>query len=175
VDRLPSRDQVISQFASCVFLVYTWTIFSFLYKLPGWLMFLNLSEVLGVFSYALASALVESLLILLFLVALAVLLPKPWFGDRFVAQGTVLAVVLSFWSVVFQFIYASTPRWDTSKMLLWFLLLLLSTPIAGFLVHRLERFGGLVNAFADRLTLFLYVYVPMGLLGLAIVAVRNLP
>lgn len=173
-DRFPSQSQLASLFASCVFLLYTWTILNFFYRAPGWLMFLAPGEVLGIFAYALGNALLESLLILFLLVALAVLLPAPWFRDRLVAQGTVLLVLIGFWSVTFQLIYAAIPKWDPGKMRLWSVLLVLSTVIAGVLVHRLERLNKAVDALADRLTVFLYLYVPMGLLGLTVVAIRNL-
>jgi hypothetical protein len=174
-NRLPSRNQLVSLFASCVFLCFTWTILNFFHKAPGWLTFLAPGEVLGAFAYALGGALLESLLVLFLLVVLAVLLPARWFGDRLVAQGTVMVLVIAFWSAVFQLIYASTPKWDPDKMLLWSVLLLLSTVISSLLLHRLECLEKVVNALVERVTVFLYLYVPMGLLGLTVVAIRNLP
>jgi hypothetical protein len=155
--------------------LYTWTLLNFFYEAPGWLMFLAPGEVMGILAYALGSTLLESLLILLLLVVLAVLLPGQWFRDRFVAQGTVLVLLVGLWSVVFQLIYASTRKWDSDKMLLWSVLFLLSTVISALLVHRLKVLEKVVSALVERLTVFLYFYVPLGLLGLVVVAIRNLP
>lgn len=173
-DRLPPRSHLTSLLASCVFLLYTWSILRFFYAAPGWLLFLPPGEVLGIFAYTLGNALLESLLVLLLLVVLAVLLPAAWFRDRLVAQGTVLLLISGFWSVVFQLIYASNPKWAPNKMLLWSVLFVLSAVISNLLVYRLEGFEKALDALVERLTVFLYFYIPMGLLGLAVVVIRNL-
>jgi hypothetical protein len=166
--------QVVPMFASCVFLVYSWSILTFLHRLPGWMLHLSIQEILGMFAYALASALVESLTIPFLLVVPATLLPARYFRDKFAAHGTLTMLVVAFWAVVFQYIYASTRKWDSHKMLLWSVLFLSSLLLSWMLVQRLERLEKVLNWLGERLTAFLYIYVPLGLLGLVVVLVRNI-
>ena len=92
--RLPSMGQLTAVYGVIVLMVYGWTIYWYLWKLPSWLYFLTLGELLVTFSYAMIVNFIESLLILLVPVLLSLLLPHHWFRERFVAQGVVMVVLL---------------------------------------------------------------------------------
>ena len=54
-NRLPKFQSLMPVYAVIVFMVYTWTIYTFIRYLPYWLNFLNVSEILAIFSYAMAN------------------------------------------------------------------------------------------------------------------------
>jgi hypothetical protein len=160
--------------ASCVFPVYSWSFLWFFQKVPSWLQFLNLWDNVSVFAYTQAFALLESVLVLLLLIVLSLLLPAPFFRDKFAAQGSVTVFVASCWAVVFQSLRGEVRAWSLGESLLWFALSLLTIGVSCLVIYRLERLERVVGAFAERLTVLLYLYVPLGLVGLIIVVARNI-
>jgi hypothetical protein len=171
--RLPNRTALAPVFASCVFLTFSWTIVWFLWYGLGWLQFLNSWDVLGAFAYTQAFALLESTLILLLAVIVAIVLPADWFRDRFAAQGSMAVFVLTFWTLLYQFIAIGFQPWGLGQLLLALALPLISITIACTLVYRSERVETAICAVAERLKVFLYIYVPLGCLSLVIVIARN--
>jgi hypothetical protein len=173
--RLPKKDNIVPVFSSIVFLVFGWSILWFLRDLPMWLLYLSSWDILGLFAYAQAFALLESLFILLLIIILAALLPAKWFRLQFVAQGTTAIFAIAAWTTLFQLIFEELMiYWAPSQFFLWLGLALVSTIIAGILVRRSRRITRAVEALADRLTVFLYLYLPLGTIGLLVVMARNI-
>jgi hypothetical protein len=142
--------------------------------MQAWLMFLPLTDILSILAYAQAFALLESLLVLLLLVLLAAMLPARLLRDQFVAQGSVIVFMTTLWAAIFHRISAYLFAYAPGKVFLWIALALVALVIACVLVHRLQRVADMVRAFAERLIVLLYIYVPLGCLGLLIVAGRNI-
>jgi len=141
--------------------------------MPGWLPFLTIWDILSIFAYTQMYALLESLFVLLLLIILAVILPPRVFRDSFVAQGSMLLFITAFWVILFQSIWFNVVEWAAAKLLSWFALSLLTILISCFLVHRSKRLKRVLAALADRISVFLHLYVPLGTLGLVIVIARN--
>lgn len=161
-------------FAVCVFPVYSWTNLWFLHKLPSWILFLTLSDILGVFAYVQAFALLESAAAFLFLVLIWIALPARVLGDSFVAQGSMLRLINVFWILVLHSVGGDIPAWDHAKALLLLVLYLTSIGTSLTLVRRSSRVVGLLELLDERLVVMLYVYVPLGVLGLILVVARNI-
>jgi hypothetical protein len=58
--RIPPRWDLVPVFAACVFVVFSWAIVIFLYKLPGWLKFLDVWRIGVILAYELVFSLLES-------------------------------------------------------------------------------------------------------------------
>jgi hypothetical protein len=172
--RLPKRVEIAPVYAACVFPIFSWSIVWFFQKMPGWLPYLSLTKVLSILAYGQAFALFESALLLLLLILPATVLPARFFRDRFTAQASTIAFTLTFWAIVFQIINTTTEVWAPGRLSLWAVLLLASLVILCALVRRSGRLAQITTAVAERLTVFLYIYVPLGLLGLAVVVARNI-
>ena len=168
----PKRDTTLV-LASCVFVVFSWSILWFFYRMPGWLPYLDIWGIVGIFAYSVASSLLESILLLLLLIALAVVLPARWFRDRFAAQGSLLVFLLLFWAALLQTIL-NLRMWSPDQFLPGLVLPIMSIMVASILVHRSKHLAQAIRALAERLTVFLALYLPLGFLGLAVVLVRNI-
>jgi hypothetical protein len=142
--------------------------------MPGWIPYLNIWKILSIFAYTQAFALLESAFILLLLTILAVILPARLFRDKFAVQGTTIVFMTTFWTILFQSIFFNVRQWALAQFFVWFGLSLVSIVIACVLVHRSRRIEKAVSALAERLTVFLYIYIPLGLLGLIVVIIRNI-
>lgn len=170
--RIPSRNDLVAVFAVCVLVTFSWSILWFLYKLPSWLAFLSAWNTLGILAYGLVSSFLESALLLLLLVVSAVILPGGWLRDEFTIHGTLIVIVLTFWLGLVQR-FSSLRLWSDGQIWLGLSLVLITIVLASILVRRLRPLGNVLRGLAGRATILLYVYVPLSILSLAIVVVRN--
>jgi hypothetical protein len=171
-NRIPKQKEILPVYAVIVLLVYGWTILKFSYYVPGWLYFLNLGEILMVYAYSATVNLLESLLVLLGIVAIGTVLPKKWFADAFVARGAALsALVLGLMMYVAnQFNYK---EYYPSEMIRWFPVIVIVMGVFVYFLGRIKFVCNLIEAFADRAIIFLYISIPVSLLSLIVVVIRN--
>jgi hypothetical protein len=171
--RFPGWGQIAPVYAVIVLILYTWTILWFFWKIPSWLLFMNIQELLSAFAYALATNLLESLAVLSALILASMILPGRWFKDLFVARGAMLAAAGLGWMIFVanQFkIKADYPGWliDLSPLVLVGIILLV---VAAGAIPSVRR---TIEALAVRLTVFLFLSIPLSVLALFIVGIQSL-
>lgn len=171
--KLPLRSEIQVVFGLLVFAVFSWSIRGFLYKLSAFMLYDDLGEIFGIFSYMMGIALLECGIIMLVLLSLAVILPKTWFRTGFGFKASLLVLVVGGAMIYLQSILTfRLPSVRTLVLLLaisiafWIVLLLLATKVKSFRV--------VLDFILDRISVFLYLYVPLGVIGLVVVVVRNL-
>jgi hypothetical protein len=161
-----------------VFIVFTWMLYRFFYQVPSWLGYLSLWGVLVIAAYALSFSLFESLTFMGFLLLLSLIFPARFFKDKFVAQGCTVTLAASAGAVLLQRkinVLSRLEVWHIQVSALAFLILVtLLIFISSLLFERFRFLPRLIHAIADRMTLFAYLYVPLGLVGLVVVILRNL-
>ncbi len=172
--RLPPRGELGPALAACVVPVYSWALIWFFQKLPAWLLFVNRWDLLGILAYLLAFALLESLILFAGLLLLSFPLPRRLYRDRFAAQGSGLVWVSGFWAAILHSLRNEVRMWSAGQFLLGLGLYLGMAVVVMLLIHRSRRVERAVRSLAERLTVFLYLYIPAGLFGLLIVLSRNL-
>ena len=62
--RLPDSKSILGVYAIIVTLVYSWTLFTSFYKLPSWMFYLTISQILSVYAYSFSIDLLESIIAL---------------------------------------------------------------------------------------------------------------
>lgn len=173
-ERLPSKRDLLLVGAACAVPIYSWAIVAFLQKLPSWLLFVSISEIVGAFSYSQLFAFFESALFLLGLIAAAVVLPGQLLRDRFAVQAGTIALLSSGWAVVLQQMAANLPSWSPQTFAALGGLYLLSIGVACILIHRFAVLETGVRVFIERLTVLLYLYAPLTAASVVVVIVRNI-
>jgi hypothetical protein len=158
----------------CAFPIFVWAIFSYLYAFPGYVLRLSVWDLIGTASYTLAFALVESLVIMVPFVLLAVILPAPFFKDRGIALTAIIVFISSIWIAYANYHQINLGDWDVSQSLPGVLLYLISIAIPIALVIRWKRINDLFQAFIQRLAVLVYIYAALACLGVLIVLFRNL-
>jgi hypothetical protein len=154
-----------------------WTIIAFLWKLPAWLLLLNLGEIFTVFSYAMLANLLESLIVLLVVLAVSVLLPARLLRDDFAARGSILALgligsLLTFVKLEMQFGMESG-----FALLIGPVLVIVLTVVLLSLSTKSRWVGSIHSAvfwISDRLVVFLFVLVPVFVFLSVYVIFRNI-
>lgn len=175
--RLPGRRNILGVYAVIVLLVYSWTLFTSFYKLPSWMFRLTIGQILSVYAYAFSVDLLESILVLaavlfLDLTLFLALRNMEEFQSRSVLLVLGVLVVAGSRLILFPgyedidaFLQSESISWGISLPLL-FLLSVVGSKIGWV------RKG--IELVAERASIFLYIYIPLGLISLLVVFIRNL-
>ena len=172
--RFPRRAQVIPVFGVIAIVIYTWTLMRFFWKLPSWLYFLNGGEIVASVAYLLVINFLESLAFLCGPLLLAFVLPEKWFRDVFVARGTGLALAGLGCMMLLAEQFNNFNDYPTLSLPLWPVALALAgIAVLVYLCGRIALLRRILEAVADRVSIFAYVLTPLSLLSLALVVVRS--
>ena len=156
-----------------VFAVHSWSIRQFLYKAPAFSLYYSVGEVFVVFSYMMAVALLESMLITLLLVLPTLILPSKLLKEGFVYKGFLAVLVASPFSIWFQGTltndYPPSSSWLPMAGIAAGVFILLA-----FLCQMISFLQKIVISLADRVGIMAYLYVPLGLIGILVYTLRTL-
>ena len=173
--RFPKLPAILQVYAVVAVPIFAWTITSWLWKLPSWLNFLAPAEIAGIFSYAMLTALVESVMVGGILLFISFLLPPHIFRDQFIVRGTWLALGLAI-SILGNGIWRGLTRFTYVEisLILWSAVSLLVIAWLTFISVRVHFMVRAAEWISDRLIIFLYLLVPLSILSILIVMVRNM-
>lgn len=171
--RLPEIQSIVQVYAVIAVMFAGWTITAFLWKLSAWLLLLNVGEIFTVFSYAMAANFLESMIILILLLAACILLPASVLRDEFVVRGTILSVGMI--GSLMAFVGAQM-QFGMEKGHLLFIAPLLVLILTAFLLQRapeLHRVRSIAISFSDRVVVFLFILLPVFAVASVYVILRN--
>jgi hypothetical protein len=179
-DRLPSFRNVLLVFAVCTFPIHVWALLSLFQKVPVYILRLSTSDLIGIVAYTLSFALLESLLLVIFLVLLSMALPARYFRSRFVTQGTVLIAMMSLWLIPVHYqgsillaLDANVTQYMT-LIFIWTVSFVTLVALISSMLRRHEWFERSILHFVDRVTVLAILYVFLDLLSVGILLVRNI-
>jgi len=172
--RFPNRQEIFKAYVVIVFLVQVWSIYNVWHAVPSWSLAMDTWTLAGTIAYTQAFALFESLLILGLMVTLAVILPRNWYKERFVAQSSVAIILAAVASVLAHLYGQDWGMWNTRGFLTWLGIMFCLILVAFILVARFERLQRGFEALADRLLILSSVYIAIGVVSLILVLIRNI-
>ena len=172
--RLPSSPAILQVYAVIAVMFSGWTVTAFLWKLSAWLLILNLGEIITVFSYSMVANLIEGLFVLLVLLILCVLLPASLLRDDFVVRGTILAAGLIGALMAFVRLHMQFGIESGWKLLIGPLVVLLLMTFLLIFYPKLRLVHSAILWISDRMTVFLYILMPLYGLLFAYVVFRSL-
>ena len=174
IARLPDRRSILGVYATAVFLVYSWTLFASFWKVPSWLFFLNISEILSVYAYSIVIDFAESLTLLFLVLLVGMLLPRRWWNAKFTTMGAVWIAVLM-GSIMIRLYTNRTPDgWEEfiyTQWAWWGPSLLLGLTLS-FIFSHVSWLRKWLENLVDRLIVFLYLYLPLTVLSVIVVLAR---
>jgi hypothetical protein len=172
--RLPEKRSILNVYGTAVFLVYGWTLLASFWKVPSWLFFLRLSDILSVYAYSFVIDFSESVLLLVAALLVGVLLPWRWWNTEFTAKGVLWILVLMGSVMLRLFTNRSPEGWEDfvhNQGIWWGVTLLLGIAL-NLLMSRIPILRQGLENLADRLIVFLYIYLPVTALSIVIVFAR---
>lgn len=180
--RLPGTREMLKVFGVVLFAVFGWSIRGFLFKIPAFTLYFGLGTNLAILCYMFAFALFESVLVIAVLVLLAGLLPARFMKDGFAYKAFLIVLVATIAMIVFEGYFKveyfkDIMAGNESSI----------PPFAAGVVVSLASLFGLLWLFrvkpalqrlalyvVEQFSVFTYIYVPLGLVGLIVVIARNL-
>ncbi|MBI3172998.1 MAG: hypothetical protein HYZ25_04720 [Chloroflexi bacterium] len=183
-----SKQGLWSLFLMCAFPLHFWTLILVFRDIQWMTERTNFWDALGVASYAMVFAFLESLLLFLILTLLGFLVPTRWTRETRIALLSALFLILSIWAMLGQLYFLAavqTPGWFIFLMartghpvrILYALALILVTPtlaLPAWFALRSEKFLNSVNSLIERLSLLSGLYLFFDVIGLIIIVIRNL-
>lgn len=140
-------------------------------------MYLNIWQIAIIFAYVLAIALFESAIIFALIVLLSLVFPTRRFKDQFIAQSCIVVLLITVVALLAQQNINQVYRFSVRQLVVYPLVVLAALLLLLYLFSFIfERFVGLrrfLDRIADRMTIFSYIYIPLSLLGLVVVLLRN--
>ncbi len=174
LQRIPDKRNIVTVFAVAMFLVYTWTLYTSFWKLPSWLFFLEMGEIISIYAYAFVLNLLESLLLLLIALVPAVLLPRRWWTEAFIPKGFALILIVLVSALLHMSRYRTpdTRAIFINSQFIWWMVTSLIAALLTWLVGRVQWARTGLESMADRFIIFFYIYLPLTAIGLLIVLAR---
>lgn len=168
-----NRENLFLAFLVCLFPVHVWAIVNIFFKVPAWIVQMNMWDVAGTAAYPLAFALLESVVVFIPVLILGLILPASLRGDKFLALITALVLLVSVWFAILHFSLGAMQMWGSVELLLGSGAFLLSLVVVFVLVSRSEKLSAAITAFAKRLAVLSALYLLFDILSLIIIALRN--
>jgi hypothetical protein len=172
--RLPDKRSIIGVYSVAVFLVYSWTLLASFWKVPSWLFYLKVGELLSVYAYALAVNFIESLILLVVMLLPGLILPRSWWNAKFKILGT-LWITVSMGTIMIRLYTNRAPeywedfvynQWD------WWGYALLLGIVLSFIFSQFSWLRKGLEFLVDRMVIFLYVYLPLTVVAILVLIVR---
>ncbi len=173
VKKIPKLEQIAPVYAVIVMLVYPWTIIRYFWKLSSWALFTSLGDLANYFAYMMALNFLESIIILLAPLLLNMILPPKWFYDRFVTRGVSLVLLgLGYLILLNRNMNALDPfPWDMIRLIPIVAVVIL---ILVFLIDRIPFVPRILDELSNRALVFLYVSIPISVISVLVVLIRNI-
>jgi hypothetical protein len=172
-NRLPRRNEVIAVLGVSVFVCHSWSIRVFLNDLPSLLLYFRLAEMAVIFAYMMAFALLESLIVTAGLALIAGILPSKWLRDGFAYKGFVFVIV----GAIAAYVIQKNLRYEfpsTQMLMLNLVVPLVLIALFSAASHAWVPLQNVLLDIQDRISIMLYVYVPLGIVSFFVVVFRNL-
>ena len=168
--RLPARNDIFLALSLAAFLVFTWSLRAFFFSLPAFLLSQTPGEILVVVAYMLAFALLETLFMMFTMLGLAVILPGWLLKEGFSYKASFFFLASGVIFIHLQYGLTNQPTLNFLLRELGLILVLWIIPVL------LTRYIGIVRKIVldilDRLTIFSYVYLPLGVISLVVILIR---
>ncbi len=182
VKRLPAQTDILSVLNVVVFVLFGWSIRGFLFEIPSFLLYMGLGDISAILFYMMAFALLESVLVTGGLVILSMLLPSNWLKSGFRYKGFLIVLVATIGFILFQGYYKvgffqNLIQNDYSPfqpILTGFIVGIVGLIGLLLLFHHSPWLQKYLTKFVDQFSVFSYLYVPLGVIGILVVFVRNL-
>ena len=183
-----SRQGLWSLFLICAFPLHLWTLILAFRDIAWITERTNTWDAIGVVSYGMVFALVESVLIFLVLLLLGLITPWRWDSDRRIAFLAFLVLITSVWAMISQLLFlwnVSLPaqaieflrQSDHPVRITYAVCLMVITPtvlLPAYSFLKTKKAVAVMQNLMERLSLLSVFYLVFDLLGVMIIVVRNL-
>lgn len=173
LSRFPSIKQLAPVYSVIVIVVYGFSMIRFFWRVPSLANYSTIGQIGVVFSYMLTVNLIESLILISAPILLSLFLPSKWFFEQFVVKGVLLV------SMGLGYAYYITGHINTEEPFPYELFRLSPVVLAVilllvFLLARVNFLKRFLEWLAEQLQVFLLLSIPLSLIAVVVVLLRNI-
>ena len=173
IEKIPKLEEIAPVYAVIVLMIYPWTLTRFFWKLSSWILFASVGDLAALFAYMVVVNFLESILVLLALLVMSIILPQKWFYDRFKTRSVALVLFgLGYLIYLNKNFHADSPFPLT--LVRWIPIVAVAILVLVFLVDQVGFLRRVLDEMANRLTIFLYISIPVSVIALLVVLIRNI-
>ena len=171
--RFPSILQLMPVYAIIIAFIYPWSLIRFFWRLPSFLNYATIGEIGVTYAYLVMFNFLESVVIVLVPIAMSIILPENWFHERFVTKSILLVSLgLGYLVYVASHIVAGAPfPYDLFRWMPAICGLILALV---FLLDRIAFLRQILIEISDRFVIFLYISIPVSIISLLVILIRNI-
>ena len=172
LNRFPKRQEIASVYAVIATMLFTWSVLLFLWYLPSWMHFMSVGDIAAVFCYIMSASFLEGTSFLIVLLVICFVVSPEYFLDEFIARGTAISLP----AIGMMMVYFRITNENISKIIftpIGLIVSLLVILISYFSANN-RQVRQALERLAERLTVFLYVIIPVFTISIAVVVIRNL-
>lgn len=187
IARRYSRQGFLSLFLTCAFPLHFWALLMAFRDISWLTERTNLWDAIGVVSYGLLFAFVESVMIFLVLALVGLMMPSQWSSDRRVTFLALLILLLSLWGMISQLLFLWNVFLPASVIqllrnsghalrILYTASLAIVIPtilLPVYLFVRSNRSVTVMKDLMERFSLLTMLYLFLDAVGIVIVIIRN--
>jgi hypothetical protein len=172
--RIPSKNESWLVLSTILFLVNVWAIINILRAVPSWILSQTIWEMIGIISYPLSFALIESLIFLVALLILAILLPRKVMRTKFVAVGSLTAFLAVLGMIIAHLFGKEMGIWSVKDFGRYLFVILGLVLVSWIPLNLSDRFSHAIKTIAERISPLSAVYLILNIVAVVIMVVRNL-
>lgn len=173
--KIPNKRQLAQVFAVASFMIYGWTTYRLIQKLPSWLYYLNIQEILANYSHTLVFNFLEVLIFTSLILLLNFLLPAKLFMEKFVARGSLFSIFsLGYLIYLALAIGDSKSLQFPMELFDWVPWVFLAILLLAILLPWIKLVQKMMEELADRAVVFLYILLPLTGLGILLFTFNNM-
>ncbi len=170
--RMPARNDIFLALSMAVFIIFSWSLRALFFNLPSFRLSHTNGEILIVAAYTLMIALFESLFVTFGMAILAVLLPGAILKEGFSYKASYFLIASAIIFIHVQSVL--TNQTTISYLVIQFALMFAIWLGLVLLTVYVGAVRKIVLDVLDRLTIFSYIYIPLGVVSMLVVFVRLL-
>lgn len=167
--RGPSSQDIQAIYGLIVMLIYGWSLYWFVWYFPSWILFLTPGEIWAIYCYTAVINFLESMVILAIIVGLCIVLPGKWMRNDFIWHSS--SIVLFTMVCIMIVLARSIPLPDVPKYIVYDLIVFIAVQVVSVKTRSLRNF---MREFTERSIVFAYIAVPLSLVSLIFVVIRNI-
>jgi hypothetical protein len=169
----PNKKNILFVYSIIAYIVYSWTLITFFYKLPSWINYLKINEIAVIFAYSMSTDALESLLFLGEIILLYYLLSPVLFKYDFQIHGTWLAISF-IGTLMVYFLPFSKSIQMTIDPGFWILFSILFAILFSIIPSHVKFFRTVAIFLSERTTIFLWIFSFLSIISLLVLGIRLL-
>lgn len=174
-NRFPTLKDIVSVYAVIAFMIQAWTINVFFEHLSSWTNFLNVNEILSIFSYRIAESFLECLIVLGILLLISLFLPLRLFRNIFMVRGSAFAICLLGSIMLFWKRFKNDPGvLMADHIQIWTVGTIFAASLISYAAAKFQPLSDFFAWISESMTVFLYILIPLSLISVITVLVRNI-